>query len=310
MAATEDLDVEAKFFTWRTALFGRWDIFHLHWPEHLIAQGGGVKATLRRVLAKNLIRRIARKNIPVVRTLHNITPHSAISDSSTEQLHASLEALTKFEVHLVPEPDRVATVPSRLVPHGGYREPYSLFPRAELEHGRALYFGLIKSYKGVPALLSASKESALLRSLRIIGAPIEPEVVADVKAHIASDSRVSAEFSFVTDEVLVTEVTRSELVVLPYSEFHSSGVAIVSLSLGRPVLVPRSSTTESLAAELGDEWVIIYDGELSAEKLDNALRVASRTLRDELPPEMSFRYWNLVRREHRDIYAELVGRRQ
>ena len=82
---------------------------------------------------------------------------------------------------------------------------------------------------------------------------------------------------YVTDDVLVREVTASELVVLPFANMTNSGSLLLALSLDRPVLVPSQPMTEQLAAEVGPGWVLTYAGPLEPAVLLDALAAARRS---------------------------------
>ncbi|KAA9159726.1 glycosyltransferase [Microbacterium lushaniae] len=297
MAATEDLATAPTFFTWRRALFGNYDVFHLHWPEHLVPSGRTLSAVARRRLASIFIGRLERKRTPVVRTLHNLIPHdNSRPRDTTLGLHGRLQELTRLEIHLVDGDPRRDGVRAALIPHGSYREPYAIHVLPKTVPGRVLFFGMIKPYKGVPELLEAFALSPH-GSLRIVGAPSSQDVVALVRAATESDSRVSARFGFIPDEALATEIGSAELVALPYQELHSSGVVLVALSLGRPVLVPRTPTTEALVREVGDEWVRVYDPPLRAADLVAAQTWAAGASSSP-PPNLTSRNWSTVRSRH------------
>ncbi len=74
-----------------------------------------------------------------------------------------------------------------------------------------------------------------------------------------------------TDAELVDEVGRAELAILPYHEMHNSGAILVAMSLGRPVLAPRTASNTALSEEVGPGWIIEYDGELTPEIILSAL---------------------------------------
>ena len=120
---------------------------------------------------------------------------------------------------------------------------------------------------------------------------------------MAGDDRITALLRFVSDEELVDEITSSSLVVLPYREkMHNSGVVLVALSLGRPVLVPASPTNQALRDEVGEQWIIQYEGELTPEILTRALQdVASRS--PEAEPALSDRDWKHVGELHHRAYV-------
>ena len=76
---------------------------------------------------------------------------------------------------------------------------------------------------------------------------------------------------FVDDAELASEISQAELVVLPYRELHNSGSVLLALSLGRPVLLPANDVTRRLAEQVGERWVLPYEGTLTGDVLESAL---------------------------------------
>lgn len=304
MAAVAGDGVEAAFFTWPRALFGRYDIFHLHWPEALVGRGSGPKLLATTVLSALLRLRLRLARTPVVYTLHNRAPHET---KSARQLRArrAFERLASIEIHLVPEPDRVAAAESVTIPHGSYVEPYAAHPRSERVAGRAHFFGLMRPYKGIEELLDAfAAVPGADTTLRLVGKPMDPDLAAAIERRAASDPRVGHRFGFIPDRDLVAEVTAAQLVVLPYRELHSSGAVLVALSLGRPVLIPDSVTGRALRDEAGADWVRLFEGPLTADVLSDAL--AETRTPPTGSPDLSARTWPAVREAHVRVYRRAL----
>lgn len=306
MAATADEHIQPVFFTWPRALFARYDIFHLHWPEGLVGTASGFKGSVSYVLTRMLVLRLRLSAIPVVHTLHNHTPHdSAVSDRLRRVNHA-FERLIVEEIHLVPESGHHPRTASAYIPHGGYVEPFQEYPREAAVAGRAVFFGIMRPYKGIEELLDvfALNHSQDI-ALRLVGHPQDSNIRRAIERAGTTDQRVSYRFEFVSDRDLVTEVTAAQLIVLPYRELHSSGALLVALSLERPVLIPDGTTARALRDEVGAEWVSIYDPPLSASTLEAAL--LSSRIRPSSPPDLSARTWQRVRLAHRAVYQRAVA---
>ncbi|WP_110589657.1 polysaccharide pyruvyl transferase family protein [Microbacterium suaedae] len=305
MAAVASDEIHVVFFTWRHALFGRYDLFHLHWPEGL-AGGAGARGIVKSLLTLLLVLRLRLTRTPVVSTLHNHAPHDARVSWRLRRITRAFERMTRVEIHLVPEPDRVAPAPVADIPHGSYVQPFAGIPRAERVNGRVLFFGLIRPYKGIDALLDRYAEADMPGALRIVGNPIDDALAGRVDEAAQHDARITRRFGFLRDADLVDEVTSAQLIVLPYREMHSSGAVLVALSLGRPVLVPDGSTARALREEIGDGWVHTFSGDLTANDLRTAFE-RSRELPSD-PPDLSARSWDRVGAAHAAAYRTAVGR--
>jgi beta-1,4-mannosyltransferase len=302
--------VSFTFFSWKAALFGRYDVFHVHWPELLIREKRPAKAFLRRRALSALLLRTRLQRIPIVRTVHNLRPHESGEAAENRSLDA-LDARTDLFIRLNPTTPVHPESKAITILHGHYRDRFHADPAPATVPGRALYFGLIRPYKGIETLLSVFQSTVDPDlQLRIVGRP-SSGLDAVITAAQSADSRISSRLEFVADDVLVDEVCQAELVVLPYREMHNSGALLVALSLNRPVLVPHSSSNAALAVEAGPGWVHLYDGELSREILETTM-AAVRSRGHAGPPRLEGRDWTaLGEKTYRAYLAvlETTGRR-
>ena len=292
-----------RYFSWVTALFGRYQVFHVHWPEQLIRSRGLFPRIIKGLLFRLLLLKIKIFNIAVVRTLHNLHPHETGNDAETRLL-SKLDRLTSLYIRLNAATPMDATKGVTIL-HGHYINRYPGAHIAPSERGRILYFGLIRPYKGIERLLEVfrSLDDNTL-SLRVVGRPTR-ELGDLIKSASEDDSRITGLLEFVADDVLATEVYKSELVILPYKEMHNSGAILVALSLNRPVLVPRSSSNELLSAEVGKGWVIMYDGELTKDLVINAL-IQIRSEERSKTPTLGGRDWSVVGEKHYEAYMKAI----
>ena len=301
--------VTMRFFSWRTALFGRYDVFHVHWPELLIRAPRPMKARLRRGALYALLLRARLQRIPIVRTAHNLTPHEVGHDAETRALDA-LDAHTALVIRLNPttpvEPESRAVT----ILHGHYRDRFRGMPRPDSVPGRILYFGLIRPYKGVETLLQVFQAlPGRELSLRIVGRP-SSGLGEIITTEAAQDARISSVLRFVSDTELVVEVGEAELVVLPYREMHNSGVLLVTLSLDRPALVPSTPSNRALVDEVGVGWIYLYEGELTPEILRDTLE-RMRAACSHPQPRLSGRDWKTLGLQSYRTYLhalQLTGR--
>lgn len=298
-------DVDVRYFTWKAALTGDYDVLHLHWPEFLLRARTlplrvGKRQAMRATLALARLRRI-----PVVRTVHNLHPHEA-GGASERRLLAKVERQTSVFIRLNPATALDPGMRGVTILHGHYRDRFAHHPRTDRVAGRILYFGIIRPYKNVDRLIELyTARERPGTSLRVVGSP-SPELREPIGALIASHPAVSGRLAFVDDDELVAEIGHAALVVLPYAEMHNSGAALVALSLDRPILVPRSASNTALAEEVGEEWVTQYDGPLTEEVLMTALERAQLIGAAERP-RLEGRDWDEVGRRHREVYRAAIA---
>lgn len=295
-------------FDWRHALLTPIDVLHLHWPEVLLEGDKPWKRWGKRMLMRTLLVKHRLSGGTIVRTVHNVEIPQDV-DAPTRRILMMIEDRTDHRIVLnesTPVADAAATT---LIPHGHYRDWFAQYPHSERVPGQLGYFGLIRRYKGIEALLSAYAEAAAEEgtlSLRIGGKPSSAELAAVVQEAAARLPRLTTTLRFLEDRELVEIATSSQVIVLPYRFMHNSGGALAALSLDRPVLLPRNDVNEALAAEVGPGWVHLYDGEITGTRL---LAAAEDTRRRIGAPDLSRRDWTTVGRAHADAYARaLAGR--
>ena len=292
-------------FSWRTALTGRYDVLHVHWPEVLLRAGTRPRTTARLALASLLLARITLCRTAVVRTLHNAEPHEQTSRAERALLRW-FDRRTTLWVRLNETTTPPTGAPAVTILHGHYRDWFAEHPHDDQVPGRLLFFGLVRPYKGVEQLLTAL---AALRddtaTLRVVGRPSAPDLREAIEAAARNDGRISSRLEYVDDATLTQEISRAQLVVLPYRELHNSGAALLALSLDRPILVPAGPAVEQLAREVGREWVMTFTGTLGVADLEAAL-LATRGARGSTGPDLSARDWPALGAAHAAAFAEAV----
>lgn len=303
-------DVRIVNFSWRTALLGRYDVFHAHWPEILVAGHSKLKKAVRQVFFVLLLLKLSISRTPIVRTMHNLALPQGISRIEIALLQA-FDRQTTLRILLNPATELPDGQASRTILHGHYRDWFASFPTAESIAGRITYFGLIRRYKNVEGLIKAFSQLAdhIDASLTVSGRPSSPDLEQTLHQLSADDSRISLTLRFISDAELVTDVTSSELVVLPYREMHNSGGALTSLSLDRAVLVPDNDANRQFQAEVGERWVHLYAGDLTAADIATALHHIQQRNQAGLP-NLSGRNWDKAGLDHFAAYKFAVELRR
>jgi beta-1,4-mannosyltransferase len=295
-------DVHFSFFSWRNVLLGRYDVVHYHWPEHLIRDDRRFRRSLKRALFRAMVLRLKLQRTRVIRTIHNLTPHTP-GDPGEQRLLKALDRVVSHYVVLngcTPRP----AAPTTLIRHGHYRDQFVSHGREESVSGRLLFCGRIEPYKGLLELLDVvSEEPTGVSELRVVGKPV-PSMVAPVEEGLGryrGSVSVTATLAHVPDDHMVREVTAAEAVILPYRELHNSGIALVALSLNRPVIVPQSCVMSEISEEVGPGWVIEYAGDLSRDSLAAAIDRLRATPRSA-SPALRTRDWQYVADSYATVF--------
>jgi hypothetical protein len=92
-------------------------------------------------------------------------------------------------------------------------------------------------------------------------------------------------------------------VVLPYRNILNSGVALHALGRNKPILAPRIGSLPELQQELGEEWVHLFDGEITADHITRFL--ASLDACKSGAPDLSAYEWQRVGNDVTDFLRSL-----
>lgn len=302
--------VEHLRFDRKKALFGRLDAIQFHWPETLFGAATGVKGLARRAYAMALRARLSLGRVAVVRTVHNVELPKDVSAWQRRYLEW-IERRTDHRILLNDLTELPAGAGSTLIPHGHYRDWFADVEKTDAVPGTLGFVGLVRRYKGVEDLIRVFRETAdeapELR-LRIAGNPTSAEIADEVRAGAAADGRIELDLRYLSEPDFARAVMRSAGIVLPYRFMHNSGTVLATLSLNRPVLVPRTAVNEALSAEVGEGWITMFDGDLSASDL-LAFAEAIRTL-PAGEPDLSARDWDRAGVAHREAFSRAIAHRR
>jgi len=303
--------VQVKNFSWRTAILGRYDVFHVHWPEILVNGHSPLKKFVRQGLTLGLLLRLRMLRTPLVRTVHNVEMPQGIT-MREKLLLRLIDKSTTLRIRLNSTTPIPVDEPFHTILHGHYRDWFGTFPSQIQVPGQIGYIGLIRRYKGVEDLIRAFRGTEKMAdglSLRLAGNPSNEALADAIRLAADGDSRINLDLRFIPDETLVDVITSSELVVLPYRFMHNSAGVLTALSLGRPVLVPDNEVNRKLSEEVGPGWVFLFDGPLTSEHLIQTFE----RFRSAMPgsgPDLHRREWETAGADHVAAYRHAVeGRR-
>ncbi len=117
-----------------------------------------------------------------------------------------------------------------------------------------LLFGHLKPYKGPDILISAlSKISADARKnvrLRIAGKPqMDTEPLFELARREGVSDMIDWDLRFIDDSEVGALFAQSDITVMPYREIDASGVLMVALSIGKPIVATRIGLFKELLEE-------------------------------------------------------------
>jgi len=195
---------------------------------------------------------------PRLITAHYILPPQPTGRqvSVARRLFAGMDAVVAHSEHGAArlrdevglDPDRV-----RVIPHGAF-DYFTRLPKekplpVELQGAEGpviLFFGLLRPYKGLDALLRAFRELKGAE-LWIVGNPrMDLEPLRRLAAEAAG--RVRFVSRFVEDAEIPAIFRRADLVVLPYRDAEQSGVLYTGLAFGKPLVLSAVGGFPEVAA--------------------------------------------------------------
>jgi beta-1,4-mannosyltransferase len=282
-------DVQVTGFSTRKLLHGSWDVWHLHWPEHLINKTRARSAII--AFFKFFIQlKLARsKKTEIFWTAHNLRPH--------ERDHPLLEwifwriflpnvdgiiCMSEFgRRQLCLEHPRTRSIPMFVIPHGHYRGAYpdgmnkdQAREALQISSDKFImtFLGQIRRYKAIAPMVRCFAQAQVTSAqLVIAGQPVDEAIIQEVREAAAGNHDVRIFPNFVDRSDIQKFLRAADLVVLPYREILNSGSALLALSFDRPVLVPALGALSELREIVGPDWVRLYEGELSPKIIRNAI---------------------------------------
>ena len=290
-----------QYFSWWFAIFGAYQVFHLHWPELLLNARGPVRRASNLARFGLLVIRLLAMRTPVVRTVHNLRPHEAVG-RSVRWSEALLRRLTSVEVFLN-ESDENDYRRGVVILHSAYATRHN-GNGATKDSAPLVFFGLLRPYKGITELIEAHGSSEPYSSRRpplvIAGAPADVAYVRKLQDDIADRSDVTLVAEFLSKDRLERLIASASMIVLPYAALYNSGAVLHALSCGRPVLVPVSAATMALKRDFGP-WVQTFDPPLQGIHLEipELGSVEAQALRSALERRSP----DTVRRLHALVYS-------
>ena len=313
-------------FSSKALLRGRPDVVHVHWPEYLVRWPHLPVAVFDTVKVLGLLWLARRRGCALVWTAHNLEPHELpkpwlwrayfrLFIAQVDLVISVSQGATQLLTNRYPT---LADVAVAIIPHGHYRDVYPLVGDPAqarrsllLDDGPVLVaFGQIRRYKNLPPLVAAWVGTPHRHGqLVVAGRPTNPQLADDIRRVAADAADVHLLFGFLDDVEVSLLFAAADVVVASYlpQSVLNSGVAILALSLGRPVILTDTPAARELRTLVGADWVHLCNG-LPDEAIRLALSVA--TERRTGAPELTPLAWPELGRRTQQAYAEAVALRR
>lgn len=285
-------------------------VLHLHWTRS--AQVGAETVAEARAKTESFIEPIERfvgRGGVLVWTIHEELPHDCRFPEVEVELRRRLAGLS-HGIHVLHQSTAEAVAelypldPAKVfvIEHPLYTGAYEHFVGREAARAlldlpddsvMLLAFGAIRPYKGFDRLVGLLPrlrgETGQDVRVMIAGRTLATDDNSGLRHLVASTVGASMTEDGPPEAAVSILFRAADVVVLPYREFLNSGVLLLGLSFGVPVVVPRNATTADFADV---ETVATFDA-ADDEDLARAVigRVLARTpVPASLPPGLEHRH--------------------
>lgn len=265
-------------------LRGRREAIILNWFEERLASPKPVFIQFILSVFTLLYCKAAFKRIIWVQ--HNINSHDSKGGRARRLLIRALEFVSS---------DRVTHRPltgCHYIPHPIYKAEKSIHERST----PFLYYGLIKSYKGLVELLSAWPQQ---ESLKMIGFCPDKNLELKILELISKRNlKVEWENAFAERDYLNEEIAKARCVVIPHvnGSMLVSGAAFEALANGANVLMRRGDTADYFLKSF--DGVEVFELESLSKTISNLHIVDSITVKSSVAQvcadELVSREWRLL----------------
>jgi glycosyltransferase involved in cell wall biosynthesis len=242
-----------------------------------------------------------------VLTVHDPLGHPgapALTRGATWVFESWFRRAERFVVHGHALVEELAPIVGRarivVIPHG-------VSPRSEAlprpKSLSVLLFGRLEQYKGVEVLVEAMRLVWRQRpEVRLVVAG-----AGEAAALVPDDRRISLVARYISEQEVETLLAEASLVVLPYTQASQSGVGLLAIAAGVPVVVsdlgalPELAYDPSFVFEAGNPGAL---AETIVRHLDDGAEVRSAVLRHA----QSHFSWDHAAQLSTELYRELITR--
>lgn len=245
------------------------------------------------------------RGVPTVLTIHDPEPHPGAQKPGVgDRLGRGswLRAADRLVVHgegLIPQlPEGLQQRQVRVVPHGIDVQDS---PLPAPQNGPIVLFGRLEPYKGVAVLARAMEELWKRRpDARLVVAGRGP-AARDVPQH----EQIELRERYIPESEVSDLLKEASVFVLPYTQASQSGVGLLAIAAGVPIVVTDTGALTDLAA---DPSYVAEPGDPSslATALERALEGGESQRHDVQEFARRTLSWDVVAQRYLDVYREVA----
>ncbi|MES2437288.1 MAG: glycosyltransferase [Patescibacteria group bacterium] len=256
--------------------FAKADIIHIHFTHFLFQNSSNKKRPLIIALSAAfvflvLIRYRKLLGAKIIYTFHNNLSHEQFYPKIERLvLHRILHMSSNIFAHFNEARDFIHTSYSidrakiSIIPHGDYSGYYK--NTMSFQEARKLldidpktyvylFFGNIRSYKGIPKLIHTFKKLQQTNTLLyIVGNPANSEIKQLIEKAIESLPTIRCVYEFIPNDTVQIYMNAANVIVLPYRDVFTSGIAHLALTFNKPFIAPNINALKEFK-----DTALLYD---------------------------------------------------
>lgn len=306
------------------------DILHLHWIEYYF-KSRHLLLALTKLLSFTALLLLLKKLFlkKIIITLHNVIPHE-LTFPSIE--YSGFLISMKLSNHVIVHNKYSKRMAKKLyglnkerisvIPHGNFIEYYKQISRAvSREKAREIlkipeksivltFFGILRKYKGIDILLNAIEEPLKKHKnlILIISGRADKTYSRKIKRlQKEFPKKIYAFLDYIPDKYVPVILKASDIGIIPYRKIWTSGVVMLYLSFGVPLI---TSYLLPIVELLGNN--AIYFERENVNDLKRAIEYAIENI-DNLREKRNYLVsiarkfdWELIAQKTLKLYLQLI----
>lgn len=325
----ETHEVKVAEYQWQTLFIHyllkteRPTVLHLHTLHPFLRGKNGLSRTAKLFIFVSQILLLRLAGIKTVWTVHEWTDKISEGKDDLSDFSCRLigQSLTAFITHCKSTKEQIQAAfylgnkqKVFTIPHGNYIDcyPNEINRKAareklgiNLHNATFLLFGDLYRYKGVLEAIDAFQLlDQTSTTLLIAGRPSQETLEDEISDKIGKNSNIIFSAHRVADNSVQIYMNAADCVLVPYTVFTTSGIAILAMSFGRTCIAPNIGFFSDM---LDSHGAFLYPPD-STSGLSNAMKTAlkhqkSLTKMGNYNLEVANQWnWNYVAKSTLDVY--------
>jgi len=301
-------------------------LIHIHWPSFGMRLPSKINQAASYYIFLFTLKWLVLLRYRTVWTVHNVLPHESKTTNDLlcmQKLSFIADAKivhSKLSLHQMDELG-LSTNNTFVIPHGNYIGVYNdevsrRHARAQLNHKEdefvILFFGLIRPYKGLEALLDIIEANETYEQTRLVVAGMCSDAsLRNRLIKLRDESKINYFDGRVPDENVAMLFKACDVVCLPFKTITTSGSALLALSFGKPLIAPLLGTLTDLPRDVG----FFYDPN-DPNGLENSIEIASSRTEDVSKiSNNAYKYaktldWGTIGLQTNNLFLKVLGQKR